>query len=160
MQPRTLPNTKTIRRAALHLLARRDHSATELLSKLKTKGFATSDIELVITALRQEHLLNEDRYTENYIHARRQKGYGPERIMRELHSRGLPDEMIAKHLDIKDNAWFIEANKVWRKHFKGQSPRDFKDQARQMRFLQYRGYTLDQINHLFKDNIAIDTYDI
>jgi regulatory protein len=58
--------------------------------------------------------------------------------------------MIAEVTQITDNAWFAAAYKVWRKHFKGILPTDFLLRAKQMRFLQYRGFTREQIEFTFK----------
>lgn len=138
--------TKTVRRAALNLLARRDHSQVELVQKLKLKGHPLPEIKEVIARLASERLINEQRYTENYIYSRRNKGYGPERIALELQQKGITEETIAEHLQITDNAWFINARKVWQKHFKGQKPENYSDKAKQMRFLQYRGFTREQID--------------
>lgn len=138
-----------IRRAALNMLARRDYSPHELFQKLKTKGYSRDLIEPVIADLAKSGFINESRYTENFIHSRRNKGYGPERITMELQGRGIADETIAEHLQITDNAWFTEARKVWQKHFKGKQPNDFNDRAKQMRFLQYRGFTREQIKSVF-----------
>lgn len=133
---------------ALRLLARRDHSIKELTDKLKLKGYALADIHPVIEECLQKGYLNEKRFTENYINWRRRKGYGPLRISQELQARGIPDDMIAELLQITDNAWFIEARQVWQKRFRGQVEKDFRKRAKQMHFLQYRGFTKEQIQHL------------
>lgn len=103
--------------------------------------------------LNEHQLLNDQRFTENYIISRRGKGYGPEWITQELRLKGIPLEMIAQHLDIADNAWFTEVRKVWQKKFKGKLPTDFKSKAKQVRFLQYRGYTRDHIESLFDKDL-------
>lgn len=97
--------------------------------------------------------LNDQRLIENFIRSRQTRGYGPERIRLELQKRGLEVETIAEQLQITDNAWLVEARKVWQKHFKGQKPKDFKTKAKQMRFLQYRGFTQEQIESV------LDPYD-
>lgn len=91
-------------------------------------------------------LINDSRFAENYIRSRRTKGYGPLRIHRELQARGIADEVIAEHLKITDNAWTMEAHSVFQKHFKASIPTDFKERAKLMRFLQYRGFTQGQIS--------------
>lgn len=111
-----------------------------------------------MTNLVQEGWINELRFTDNYIHSRRIKGYGPLRIARELQTRGISAEMIAEQLQITDNAWFTEAQKVWQKHFKGQLPSDFKLRAKQIRFLQYRGFTREQIEGVFSKDMMMETY--
>ena len=140
---------KTIRRVVLHWLTRRDYSQHEITQKLKVKAYPTEAIHTVVADLAQAGLINESRFTENYIYWRRGKGYGPLRISMELRSRGIPSEMIAEQLQITDNAWFAEAQKAWQKQFKGKLPADFKLRAKQMRFLQYRGFTREQIESVF-----------
>lgn len=143
---------KDIRRAAMNLLARREHSEMEICRKLRKKGFTEESIQQVITALRQEKLLSNHRFIENYIHFRRAKGFGPLRIQAELSERGIHEELIDHHLKITDNAWFTEVREVWRKRFKNQMPRDFKTRAQQMRFLYSRGFTSEQIESVFKQS--------
>lgn len=141
-----------IRRAAMNLLARREHSETELFRKLRTKDFPEIEIRTVIEKLAQEGLLSNSRFTENYIHYRANKGYGPTRIHAELRERGLTEDFIDQHLNIADNAWFTKVRAVWQKRFKNQLPRDFKARAQQMRFLQYRGFTLEHIQSIFQSD--------
>ena len=141
--------TKNIRRDALSYLTRRDHSRQELTLKLKVKGYPLDAIEPIILELVKSKQLSDERFVENYIYFRRNKGYGPERISLELRARGIKDETIAEHLQITDNAWFTEAHKVWQKRFKGTLPVDFGAKAKQMRFLIYRGFTEEHIESIF-----------
>lgn len=141
---------KDIRRAAMNLLARREHSETEICRKLLKKGFIEEEIRQVIDSLAQQKLLSNHRFIENYIYYRRTKGFGPLRIQAELIERGIHAELIDPHLKITDNAWFAEVHAVWQKRFKNQMPRDFKTRAQQMRFLYSRGFTAEQIEHIFK----------
>lgn len=142
---------KTIRLTALNLLARREHSVTELTRKLNTKKYDASQIQTVIDALTREGLLSNDRFIETFVHHRRNKGFGPLRIEAELIERGIPKELIEQELNITDNAWFTEAKRVWQKRFKNKIPTDFKARAQQMRFLHYRGYTHEQIEDIFNN---------
>lgn len=103
----------------------------------------------MIADLVQAGLINEQRFTENYIYWRQGKGFGPLRISAELQARRIPPEMIAEQLQITDNAWFTQVRKVWQKHYKGQIASDFKIRAKQMRFLQNRGFTREQIESVF-----------
>lgn len=141
-----------LRRAAMNYLARREHSSWELTRKLRAKDFTDSEIQQGISALTAEGLLSDTRYIESYVHARRQKGYGPLKIEAELLSRGIAKELIEHHLKIADNAWFASAKKSWHKRFKGTLPRDFKLRVKQMRFLQSRGFTSEQIETIFSSD--------
>ena len=139
-----------IRRHALYLLARRDHTRQELWQKLSRKDYPKPDIDSVLTRLEEAELINSARFAENYTHYRRRKGYGPKRIIMELQAKGVDEAVIAEHVEITDNAWFAELSTIWHKQFKGRLPADQKNYGRQMRFLYNRGFTQDQINKLFK----------
>jgi regulatory protein len=150
-----------IRRSVLNWLARRDYSQHEIIQKLKakpysktcsktcSKTYSLAAIQSVVADLAQNGLINEQRFTENYVRWRQGKGFGPLRIQAELQARGIPAEMIAEQLDITDNAWFLQAKRMREKHFKGSLPNEFKLRAKQMRFLQYRGFTKEQIEDVF-----------
>lgn len=137
------------------MLARRDHSTVELSRKLQRKDFNQADIDAVLSALSQEGLLNDQRFTESYIHYRRSKGYGPNRIRAELQERGIAEDLIEHTLNITDNAWFDDVRKVWKKRFKNRVPEDMKSRAQQVRFLYYRGFTGEQINQIFHSDLDI-----
>jgi regulatory protein len=133
------------------MLARRDYTLYEIRKKLKKAHHAMLDIVLVTTELVESHYINDLRIVENYLQQRRAKGYGPLRIIMELEVRGILPETIAEEVKITDNAWMIDAQKAWQKHFKSM-PTNFKSKAKQMRFLHNRGFTQEQINGIFKNN--------
>jgi regulatory protein len=143
---------KEIRQRALTLLAIREHSELELRRKLLTKGFPAEQIDTLLPLLIQENLLSNHRFLENYIRYRQQKGYGPIRIHAELNARGISEDMIEDHLNIADNAWLTSVRTVWRKRFKSVVPADSRARGQQQRFLQYRGFTLDQIDTIFQSD--------
>lgn len=142
--------TKSIRQSALDLLARREHTASELTKKLRLRGYPSEDISTILTALQQQGLLSNQRFIENYIHYRRSKGIGPTRLHAELLERGIDEELIEQALDFTDNAWLAEAFRAWQKRFKNKKPTDFKSRAQQMRFLYYRGFTREQVNSVLE----------
>jgi regulatory protein len=139
-----------IKDSIFRLLANRDHSRQEIIQKLRKKQHAPEAIEAALTTFADSGLLNEHRYAENFIRWRRNRGYGPVRISMELNARGIPHEMIAELLHIADNAWFSEANTAWQKRFGGKHPTTLNERAKQMRFLQYRGFTREHIDQLFR----------
>lgn len=143
------------RQTALNLLARREHSELELRRKLLNKGHDAQIITDTLVKLAQEGLLNTARFIESYVHTRRSKGYGPLRIQAELQARGITQDLIDQALDMSDNAWFSEATRLWQKRFKGDLPRDLKMRVKQMRFLQYRGFTPEQINSIYNSDDSL-----
>lgn len=144
------PTPEEARATALGLLARREHSALELRHKLSQRG-CTPDIVATVTAqLAAEGLLDDARYADVYAHARVDKGYGPLRIQRELRERGVSEDIVTDLLAQLDEVWADQINKVQRKKFRT-PPRDFADKGKQTLFLRHRGFTLEQIQRLFRE---------
>jgi len=139
------------RKKAMDLLARREHSVAELQQKLVTKGHDADIVTEVLGQLEQEGLLSDDRFTEAFVRYRRKNGYGPHRIQSELRQRGVSEKMQAAYLEVGDPQWFEQAAQVRQKRFGGGLPEDFKERAKQARFLQYRGFTGEQIREVMDD---------
>lgn len=134
-----------IRRVAINWLSRRDYAQQEITKKLQAKGFPLPQINTVMLEFIRSGLINDQRFAENYVYYRREHGYGPLRISQELRSRGISREIIAQLLEITNNLWFTKIRIIWQKHFKNKVAKDFKTYSKQIRFLQSRGYTREQI---------------
>lgn len=143
---------KALRKKAMDLLARREHCVAELRRKLqshadgrgKAQDLDAAAIDEVLAALQKDGLLSDERFTEAFVRYRRNNGYGPQRIQAELRERGVSEKIAAIYLDFSDPQWFERASSVRNKRFGEGKPKDFKERARQARFLQYRGFTSDQ----------------
>ena len=103
----------------------------------------------VLDDLKVQGLQSDDRFTEAYIHSRIQRGYGPVRIRQELRERGVSGELIDQYVDVSEFDWKQHASQVREKKFGHNLPSNYKDKAKQSRFLQYRGFTGDQIKYTF-----------
>ncbi|WP_090262863.1 recombination regulator RecX [Pseudomonas panipatensis] len=146
--PTVLDTPAAVRRAAMDLLARREHGRAELSRKLRQRGAAQELIDPALERLAEEGLLNESRYLESYIASRARSGYGPLRIREELSQRGLPRGEIEQALAAADIDWRGQLQEVWRRKFPA-LPKDARERAQQGRFLSYRGYSMEAINRLF-----------
>lgn len=120
--------------------------------KLQQKGFTLEIINETIDELKKKNFLSNNRFIENYIQARSAKGYGPLRIQMELTARGISSDEIEIHLKSNEESWFAHCKYAWKKKFKNILPRTTKDRAQQMRFLQYRGFTNDQIEFILQSD--------
>lgn len=138
------------RKKALDMLARREHATKEIREKLLGKGIAPRLVDDTLEKLVAEGLLSDRRFVEAYLQSRRNRGYGPLRIQAELRLRGIDDELIDGYINLHDKQWSDSIRNVWHKRFADHIPADVKERARQMRFLQYRGFTNEQISRLFK----------
>ena len=129
----------------MDLLARRDHSRLELDRKLTERGFEPDLVAHVLDDLTRDRLLEEHRFVESFIRARLRKGQGPVRIRAELAQRGVEDASVSTALTEADCDWTALAAEVRSKRFGAEAPEDFKERARQAKFLQYRGFETEQI---------------
>ncbi|MEX2523493.1 MAG: regulatory protein RecX [Gammaproteobacteria bacterium] len=121
-----------------------------MINKLKSRDFPETAVESVVSGLAAEGLQSDERFTESYIHHRIERGYGPLRIRRELQERGVGEDLIEAALESLDTDWQEVAARVREKKFGSTLPPDFKEQSRQSRFLQYRGFSGEQIHRLFR----------
>ncbi len=72
------------------------------------------------------------------------------RIAQELRSRGIADTAVREALAAGEHDWTALAREVLARQFKT-PPADLKGRARQIRFLEYRGFTAAQIRAAMKD---------
>jgi regulatory protein len=138
-----------VRYAAMSLLARREHSRLELKQKLSRRFSATELIDTVIQNLADEALQSDDRFAESFVSVRRGKGQGPVRISSELKLRGVDEAIISRHLDPDEEEWTELAKSVCLRKYGGLASKAAQ-RAKQMRFLQYRGFTSEQIRGVWK----------
>ncbi|WP_434650119.1 recombination regulator RecX [Pseudomonas sp. D1-2] len=138
-----------VRRAAMDLLARREHGRVELTRKLRQRGAHDELIDAALDRLTEEGLLSEARYLESFVSYRARSGYGPVRIREELGQRGLQRADIESALRESGIDWQQQLAETWRRKFSGHLPIDIRERAKQGRFLAYRGYSMEMINRLF-----------
>ena len=136
----SLDTPAAIRRSAMDLLARREHSYAELLRKLRQRGAAAEMAEVELDRLQEQGLLSDERFCEAYVYSRSQRGYGPVRLREELRQRGVAERLIDDVL--RDDAWdwAALAQTAFTKRFPEGPASDLKERARQQRFMQYRGF--------------------
>lgn len=134
-----------VRNVAMKLLAQREHSRYELQSKLLIRKYDRAVIEKILDELSLDNLQSDVRFAQSYTRMKMQRGFGPVRIRQELHDRGIDDELIEECLSIDLDEWVREIIKVRSKKFGDDAPRDYEESVKQMRFLQYRGFTTEQI---------------
>ncbi len=135
---------KKIRRQAINLLSRREHTCYELTVKLKENFKALKYIEEVVGNLSREGLQSDSRFAESFIRYRFQKGFGPIRIRKELLERGIGEELLDKSLESADYNWEQHASEVLEKKFGNSICGEFKETAKRIRFLEQRGFSLEQ----------------
>ena len=139
---------KAIYNKALDIISRREHSQKELSDKLIKEFNIPVLVDSVIHGLLEKDLLNDYRYSESYVVARKRKGFGPKKIGYELVSRGV-NENIASEVIGAEGGWNEAALKAFKKKFKAGIAEDFKEQNKQKVFLQNRGFSFQEIDSVF-----------
>ena len=135
---------------AVRLLSRREHSAFEIRAKLAKREFDNSEIEQTIVELIQGSWLSDERFAEAYIRMRQLKGFGPIRISIELNERGVKESIVETYLHAGETSWSQTLVEQYKKKYKNKAIEDYSDKAKRIRFLQYRGFSLDSIYRLVK----------
>ena len=148
-------DARAARVAALNALARRDYASGDLRLKLLEKGYDASVVLPLLDALRDEKLLDDRRYLENFVAYHAARGQGPLRIRLELRRHGLQGSMVEEHLDSFPD-WIQQLEKARVKKFGAKPPENYDDRRLQARFLGYRGFTSAQIRMALGFDVELD----
>jgi regulatory protein len=129
-----------LRRAAMDLLARREHSSQEMITKLKR---------------RFRKRLSDERYAASMARQLINRGCGPKKLSFELRQKGCdPDSAVdAAFPDGID--WFAHAEEVYERKFGGTPfPSDWgskqKEWAKRGRFMASRGFSPSHFMYLLE----------
>ena len=145
-EPGAEPNAADLRERALRLLARREHSRFELARKLEQTGFAASDVHLLLDEFEDRNWLSDRRFAESYVADHRARA-GSVKLAYDLRQRGIAADLIEDVLAVDRDSELERAREVWRKKF-GAPPATPQERARQMRFLQSRGFSPSPLRQL------------
>lgn len=134
-----------VRASAVAYLSRREHSQRELIHKLIARGYPEDLALEVVAELTGERLQSDERFAESFVYSRLLRGQGPLRIGAELRLRGVEEGLIQEALAGADCDWGALAAEAREKRFGTAAPDSPRERARQIRFLQQRGFDHDQI---------------
>jgi regulatory protein len=139
-----MPDPDRARLAAVAHLARRDFATGELADRLAQDGYAAEAVATVIADLSAAHILDDARFAAHYVAYHAQRGRGPRRIAMELGKRGVAQPLIEAALAGGPD-WAALAREVRTRRFGRTPPKSWAEQAKQGRFLQYRGFSSDHV---------------
>ncbi|ENX38958.1 recombination regulator RecX [Acinetobacter courvalinii] len=141
-KPKTLTGTR-LRSYAFALLTRRDYSQAELIAKLNLYAINPEEVEKLVEELAQNNYQSDQRVAELTLASQLRKGKGLQRIKQALKAKQLDAELITEELQEVD--WLDQAYQLKLKKFGEEVATDPKIKARQIRFLQYRGFDMGVI---------------
>lgn len=129
----------SLKARALRYLSAREHSRLELARKLARYAQESDNVEALLDALETAKLLSESRFSESLVH-RRAARFGNNRILSELQSHGIdPDSLDGIKAGLAGDE-VARARAVRQRKF-DRLPLDASERAKQMRFLQQRGFS-------------------
>ena len=142
--------TLSLKGRALRLLSQREHSRAELATKLARHVQEGDDLEAVLDDLEANDFINAERVAESVVH-RRAGRLGTQRLVQELRSMGLSDDLVRNTAHRLRATELERAQAVWQQRFGGAPATDPKERARQMRFLAARGFAGDVVRRVLRE---------
>ncbi|OIR19921.1 regulatory protein RecX [mine drainage metagenome] len=131
----------SLRVRAMRYLARREHSRAELHGKLLPYVQDGDDLGAVLDELEKKNWLSDVRAATLLVDSKRGR-FGTQRIAHELRQKGIAENLIADAIPQLKETELEAAREVWQRKF-GVLPQDAREKARQIRFLQSRGFSVD-----------------
>ena len=141
----------SLKARALRFLASREHSARELTAKLKPYAEETDDIESLIQWLQEKGFLSEERFAETYARHRAAR-YGSRKILYDLQNHQLPSSVMQEITETLEETELQRAFALWERKF-GKPPETLPEKAKQIRFLQQRGFPGNIIRQVIKGDL-------
>ena len=133
---------------AMNLLARREHSRLEIYRKLSSDCENPELLNQALDQLVSDGLLSDQRFAEEFVRYRSNRGFGPLHIRADLKNRGVADQIISDCIDADGSQWQENLSELYRKRYREAPVRDQKEQAKRTRFLQSRGFSHSQIRRV------------
>lgn len=135
------------RSLAFRYLTYRPRTTGELRDYLLSKDFETGIIKSVLAEMQRYGYIDDEKYAENYIAIRKERGYGSLRIKLELINKGIDSDLveskIAEQEDSDSEIKQIES--IINKRITEDVKPDQRWLTKQASFLQRRGFKDHQI---------------
>lgn len=132
-----------LRSYAFAVLTRREYSKVELIEKLMLRAESRIEVETLVEEFAASNYQSDERVAEMTIRSQVRRGKGPYRIKQVLKNKHLENTLHEEEL--KEIDWDEQAYQLKLKKFGPEVAQDIKIKAKQVRFLQYRGFEMDAI---------------
>ncbi|WP_386697823.1 recombination regulator RecX [Lonepinella sp. MS14436] len=130
----------------INLLARRDYSEYEIRCKMQQKAFSQEDIDQALAHCQQRHWQSDQRFAENYLNFRANRGYGVNRIKQELRQlKGVSSQIIQNVIEQSEINWSDIALSVLNRKFpQYQQKLDIKTKQKIWRYMLSHGFYAEE----------------
>ena len=150
-----------VKRSAFWHLGRRDHSEQELRTKLARKTDNQQWIDTVIEECYEYRYLDDCRFTESFIRSAQNKGYGINRIQRDLQLKGISTQLANDMFQKSEFDYIDSATQLLNKRYQERIENAHLKQ-KVMAFLQNKGHNFEHIFSAIEchnENFPIEDYD-
>lgn len=137
------PTGNTLRALSFALLAKKEYSKSDLKQKLLAYGADLIEVDALLEELAQQNYQSDERMAGMLLRSQIRQGRGPARIKQALKKHEIDPDLAQQEYDEID--WFKQAFDLKVKKFGTEVVKDPKQKAKQIRFLQYRGFSMDII---------------
>nr|WP_242452409.1 regulatory protein RecX [Morganella morganii] len=115
---------------------------TRILGKLTEDR---EGIDKALARLTECGYLDDLRLITNLIDKHVRKQHGPTRIRQEIRQKGFPQELVGQEIDKLDVDWYAMARALKVSKFGEGVTSDARERNKQVRYLQYKGFSMDMI---------------
>lgn len=130
---------------AVSLLARRDYASGELARTLSKMTENRAKIDKALSRLVECGYLDDNRLITHMIDKHVRKKHGPARIKQEIRQKGFSPELVEQMLEKVDVDWYAMARELKVSKFGDAVASEAKEKNKQIRYLQYKGFSMDMI---------------
>lgn len=131
----------------LWLLGRQEYSRRELTQKLQQREATDEFIENLLDWCEKHNFINEQRYCEGFVRKHIFKCHGLKRIQSEAMSKGIDRALLETVVEELEIDWFELAQEAYNKKYSTTPANlEYKEKAKRVRYLMYRGFSYDEIN--------------
>lgn len=144
--------SEALKAQAIRLLARREYARAELEQRLIARGASRDEVRAALDELATLGYLSNERYART-VAAQKAGRYSRRHIAEDLRAKGVTGAQIDAALSdagIDDDA---ALRALWQRKF-GKPPADEREKARQVRFLQARGFALSAVLKLLREGAS------
>ncbi|OTG92897.1 regulatory protein RecX [Acinetobacter sp. ANC 3832] len=132
-----------LRSYAFAVLTRKEYSKADLIKKLALYAEHQDEVIQLVDELARENYQSDQRVAEMIVRSQMRKGKGPNRIKLALNAKKIDKALVQD--DMKEVDWYEEAYQLKVKKYGTEVSKDPRIKAKQIRFLQYRGFEMDAI---------------
>lgn len=138
-------NTQELYDHAVSLLAKRDYASGELTRTLVKMTENSECVDKALQRLIESGYLDDARLITHLIDKHVRKKHGPTRIKQEVRQKGFSQELVEQALEKVEVDWYAMARELKVSKFGEEPASDAKEKNKQVRYLQYKGYSMDMI---------------